>query len=88
MTLFPVDQSAEGWAKRYKLSLKPRRCSNCDQDLYPEIPFATREWRGLRSKPHACGPKFDLKRLTPASKRDRGLFLQLYRELTSVSSGG
>lgn len=68
--LYPLIDFRE-WAKTYNISLQPRKCSNCELLLYPEIPFAVDDLRGLKSKEHDCGSKYDLKRLAFASNEKR-----------------
>lgn len=85
--LYPVGVSKEDWAKRYDISLEPRPCANgCGKDLYPEIPFADEEWRGLRSHPHDCGPQFDLRRLSKANPKERAEMKLLYASCKNAMS--
>lgn len=82
-----VGVTKEEWAKRYDLSLDPRPCANgCGKDLYPEIPFASEDWRGLRSAPHDCGPHFDLKRMAKSTPKGRAEMRLLYLNCKSAMS--
>jgi hypothetical protein len=85
MSLRILDGNTEVWAKRHRISLKPRACPKCGIDLFPTIPFATKDYRGLRSEPHACGSQYDLKRIVPISPAERAEMQSLYCELASLS---
>lgn len=78
-----IGQTIEEWAKRYGLSLEPRKCGNCEKLLFPELPFATQEWRGLRSKPHDCGSNYDLIRMKSATDDFKNLYKDLKDGLTA-----
>lgn len=83
----PVGMTTEEWAKRYEISLDPRPCAGCGIDLYPTIPFAEADWRGLRSEPHACGPHYDLKRYAKASKEGRSEMKRMFAVVTAHLGG-
>ena len=78
----------EVWAKRHRLSLTPRACPECKVSLSPSIPFATLEYRGLKSEPHGCGPCFDLKRFRAVKGPMKDEWPSLYRDCAGAAERG
>ena len=55
--LYPIVNYKE-WAKKYGIQIDSYPCEKCGKILTPNIPFASGEWRGLRTEEHECGPKY------------------------------
>lgn len=51
--LYPVE-SAESWAEKYGLKIKSKTCSECGQDIILDVPFASKNHRGFRTREHGC----------------------------------
>lgn len=79
--IYPLYVSAEEWARRYEIDVSPRVCDNCGVMLIPEIPYAYKEWRGLKSKPHKCGQKYDLMVMVSINPETRKFWSDLHNRL-------
>jgi len=48
--------SVEEWVKRYSdLEILEEECPNCERLVMVNIPFVSKSWVGLASKPCVCG---------------------------------
>ena len=52
--LFPIINPHD-WAETYSLEIKRVACTKCEDIFMRNIPFATKGYRGLMTKEHACG---------------------------------
>lgn len=59
LSVFGIDHKE--WASRYGIKIKRGKCPMCDKMVVTNIPFATKDVRGLKSKDHGCGEKYTRK---------------------------
>lgn len=52
--LYPVELG-EDWAERYGLEIREMPCMACGEPLMVDIPWATKELRGLKGQQCSCG---------------------------------
>ena len=74
------DVDPKVWTKRYDIDITPNKCMKCGKLLYPEIPFAYKNWRGLVSKTHECGEQYDL--IVLVNLKTRQNWIKIYNKLS------
>ena len=57
--MIEVDIETSEWCKIYNLEVEKEKCLNCNKILTTNIPIALKDYRGLKSETHKCGPKYD-----------------------------
>ncbi len=57
----------EDWAKMYNIKVKSDYCPKCGIKRVANIPFAFKDFRGLKSEIHGCGKEYVLHVFRPIS---------------------
>jgi hypothetical protein len=74
------DVTVEEWALKYDLDPTPDRCLRCRKLLDEWQPIATKEFRGLITKPHGCPEEYNHKVFVWANKSQRDGWCADFRE--------
>ena len=61
--LFPIEDT-DSWARKYDLPIQDDECKNCGDMYSIDVPFATKNHRGLIMADHGCPDHFRKIRFT------------------------
>lgn len=71
----------EEWLRKTGLSVEVYRCPKCGQDFPTCIPIVTKNYAGLESPIHGCGPGFTKLVMGPRSEKKRNLWNDIFENL-------
>ena len=78
------DVTYEEWAFRYNIENSSKPCLKCGKILFPVVPFAYKDWRGLKSSPHSCGEQYDLVYVISVDKNKRERWIKVYKDVNAL----
>jgi hypothetical protein len=82
-TLSPITD-ASTFAAMHKIDLKPIKCPKCGLEFTPNIPFCSKDWRGLKCEEHECGPDYAAFTVVPVDPKTRSRLRRVFLEMKAM----
>lgn len=79
--IYPADVELKAWIKKYDLKIEEYICPKCKKGFKTDVPFLTKEYAGLETREHECGPQFKKGIVAPRTAETANFWGQIIREI-------
>lgn len=78
------DVSLTKWIAKWGLKVESAKCSRCGKTVRTTVPILSKDYAGLESPVHGCGPRFTTVTMTPRSKESIESWDEIFAGIKSL----